>query len=156
MFTGKGCILKIFTDGASKGNPGPAAIGIVGFDSDVSFESFKIKRELAAFFRAEPIGSQTNNVAEYQAFVSALQICKRKGITANTVFHLDSELIVKQINGAYKVKNANLRPLYIEAMNLLNTFDSSKVIHVPRNNNRIADYLANEAIIEQRVIQYGL
>lgn len=131
-------ILKVFTDGASKGNPGKAAIGILINDENDS--------ELIAY--KEYIGKATNNVAEYKAFLKSLELLKTfNGNIDKVEFFADSELMVKQLNGQYKVKDANLNVLYNETRNLLSHLNITHTInYIPRTENKIADKLANEAI----------
>lgn len=131
-------ILKVFTDGASKGNPGKAAIGILINDENDS--------ELIAY--KEYIGKATNNVAEYKAFLKSLELIKTfNGSVDKVEFFADSELMVKQLNGQYKVKDAKLNVLYNETRNLLSHLNITHTIsYIPRTENKIADKLANEAI----------
>lgn len=123
----------IYTDGASSGNPGPAGIGAVirinGHKTTIS----------------EYIGKTTNNVAEYTALIKALQYTRQKKIRSVEVF-TDSELLVKQIHGIYRVRNEGLIPLYNKVISLLSSFDSFSIIHVPREKNKEADSLSKEAI----------
>ena len=123
------------TDGASRGNPGPAGAGAVLMDAEEK-PIAKLRRYL---------GHTTNNQAEYQALLLGLEEALAMGIKNLTV-RLDSELIVKQINGAYKVKHPDLKPLYQKAKSLLKQFDHAQVSHVRRHLNSLADQLANEAI----------
>jgi ribonuclease HI len=126
-------ILKAYTDGASKGNPGPAAIGyVIEKDGNVIEE------------HSEFIGIATNNIAEYKALITALIKMKSLGATDVFIFS-DSELMVRQINKIYKVKNERLKPFFFEADNLLKSFDSCEIIHIPREKNSVADGLANKA-----------
>lgn len=125
----------LYCDGASKGNPGPAAIGAVLYNEDGS----------AASQISKAIGNTTNNVAEYKALIAGLQKAHELGIENLSVF-MDSELAVKQIKGIYKVKNAGLKPLYQEAKALIMKFDSFEIGHVLRDKNKEADRLANEAL----------
>jgi len=129
-------LLTARTDGASKGNPGPAAIGFIIEKDGVVLEEY-----------CEYIGKTTNNIAEYTAFITSLNRMKKLGATDVTIYS-DSELAVKQINGIYKVKNKGLKPLHSEVIKFLEEFDSFKVIHVPRDENSTADRLANKAIKE--------
>ena len=129
---------RVFTDGASRGNPGPAGAGVVLLDDK--------GRELCT--RAEYLGRCTNNVAEYRALILGLQAAREIGCMKPAVF-LDSELIVRQITGRYKVKNATLKPLFAEVRNLLQGFDSYTIAHVPRAQNSRADELANRGIDEK-------
>jgi len=131
-------ILTAHTDGASKGNPGDAAIGYTIEKDGILLEEY-----------CEYIGEATNNVAEYRAFIAVLGRMKEL-CTDHVVIKSDSELAVRQINGSYKVKNPGLKPLYNEVMKRLRAFDSYRVMHVPRNENSKADHLANRAIASHR------
>jgi len=122
-------------DGASRGNPGPAAVGAVIKDEEGRLHSSISKR----------IGITTNNQAEYTALITALE--KAISLGANRVeVKVDSELVVKQIKGIYRVKNAALKPLYQKAKQLQSTLASFTITHIPREQNSEADGLANEAL----------
>ncbi len=130
-----------YTDGASRGNPGPAAAAFIL--SDLGGNQIQSK----AFF----IGKTTNNVAEYTAIIKALEAAKEIGAKKLTVFS-DSELMVRQINGKYKVKSGQIRPLFQQAIKLLGEFENYKVQFVPRQKNKEADKLANQALnLEQDI-----
>lgn len=125
----------IYTDGGARGNPGPAAVGYVVGEKEYS----------------EAIGRTTNNVAEYKAVVFALKKAKQlltKKVARETDVELrsDSELLVKQLNGEYKIKDADLQPLFIEIWNLKQDFRSMAFVHVPRTRNKAADRLVNRAL----------
>ncbi len=124
----------IHIDGASRGNPGPAAFAVVIRPPD------GVPVEVA-----ETIGSATNNIAEYTALVAALHHAGELGLTHLHV-HSDSELLVKQMNGEYKVKNADLRDLYLEATQLRRGFAEVTLTHVRREQNKRADELCNIAL----------
>lgn len=124
----------IYTDGGSRGNPGPAGAGAVLLDGE------KIVCNLSKY-----LGVTTNNIAEYTALVIALEKAIELGF-ANVEVRMDSELIVRQMTGHYKVKNAGLMPLFMQARNLANRFASFKIEHVRRENNKLADKLANDAM----------
>ena len=127
-----GAVLR--TDGGSRGNPGPAGAGIV------------IERNGEVVCRAGRfLGSATNNVAEYEALIWGLENVAALGFTAVTVY-ADSELLVKQVNGQYRVKSEGLKPLFMRALRLLRDFSSHRVIHVRREQNAEADRMANEAM----------
>lgn len=129
--------LIIHTDGASRGNPGKAGIGVAIFD-----KGYNLIEEVCSF-----IGNATNNVAEYKAMILATQ----KAIdhnAKNVLFKTDSELLVKQLNGIYRVKNPNIQPLYAELAALLSKIPAWKVQHVYREENACADTLANRGIDE--------
>lgn len=127
--------LSLFTDGACRGNPGNGGAGavLVGENGEVVST---VKRFL---------GHCTNNIAEYQALILGLEEALRRGSTAISIY-LDSELIVRQIQGVYRVKNPTLKPLMADVRALLDRFDTWQVAHVPRSENAVADKLANEAI----------
>ena len=122
------------TDGASRGNPGLAAIGcVIAKDGIVLEEIGRI------------INDATNNIAEYKACLAALERMRELNATDVEVF-ADSELLVRQVNGEYRVKNPGLKPFYRQVMVILGTFDSWRVTHVPRARNAEADRLANKAL----------
>jgi ribonuclease HI len=127
--------LIIYTDGLSKGNPGTAAIGAI----------IKDERGKTLATISQRIGITTNNVAEYQALIAALQkAIKLKGTKVE--IRSDSELMVRQLNGRYKIKAVGLRPLYLEAAQLLGQFEAVVIKHIPRELNTEADKLANQAL----------
>ena len=125
----------VHVDGGSRGNPGPAAAGAVVStpEGDVLDES------------AETLGVCTNNVAEYRALLLGLARAKELGATEVEVVN-DSELIAKQVNGQYKVKHADMKPLHAGALKVLAEFDRWKVRTVPRAQNSHADALVNQAL----------
>ena len=129
--------LIIYTDGGARGNPGPAGIGVAVYDE---------KKNLVAT-RKQFIGTATNNQAEYKAVIFALRIALEIG-ARHLDFNLDSELVVRQLKGEYKVKNEQLKPLVQEVFKLSNKFDSIEYNHVPREENKLADRLVNEAVDE--------
>jgi ribonuclease HI len=124
-------------DGASRNNPGPAAYGVVIRDPG---------GEIVARLK-KYIGRMTNNVAEYYGLIAALDYAQSHGIRALRV-ESDSELLVKQMRGLYKVKSEDLRPLFERAKKMSQGFDSFRMDHVYREQNREADALANEALDE--------
>ncbi len=130
-------VLEAWTDGASRGNPGPAAIGIV----------FRQQGGEALAEHAEAIGRATNNEAEYRAVIRALELCVRWRV-ARLDLHVDSELVARQLRGVYRVKSASLRPLYQQAAHLARQLRQFRVRHVPRERNRHADHLASRALRE--------
>ena len=127
-------ILEVYTDGASKGNPGPASIGVV----------FKQKDGPALCGLSQTIGRATNNVAEYRAVIAALE-CTDRWQVERVYLHVDSELIARQLTGAYRVKSPDLRPLYQRVVHLSRRLQTFRVRHIPRERNAHADYLANRA-----------
>ena len=126
---------RLYTDGGARGNPGPAGIGARLLTAEGG-----VAEELADY-----IGHATNNVAEYQALLAGLEMALDHGVERLDVF-LDSELVVRQVNGQYKVKDAGLRPLHQQACLLLSRFHEVEVRHVRRELNAEADALVNQAI----------
>ncbi len=125
----------IHADGAARGNPGPAAIGATLKD--------ETGNTLASI--SQRLGHTTNNQAEYRAVIAGLEKAVALG-AKEVIIKSDSELIVKQINGRYKVKNAALRPLYQEVVKLAGKLDGFSISYIPRERNREADALANQAL----------
>lgn len=125
---------KIFTDGGARGNPGPAGIGGVVYKDD------QLVAEVSEY-----IGETTNNQAEYKALVKTLQKAHDLGAKAVDCF-LDSQLIVRQMNGEYKVKDPELQKLYVQVHNLTVQIGKVTFEHVRRNFNKEADALVNKAI----------
>jgi ribonuclease HI len=123
------------TDGGARGNPGPAAAGFVLTAPDGS--------TIARGGRF--LGSATNNVAEYEALLWGLRTALERAATPLTVYS-DSELVVRQLEGRYRVKNEGLKPLYTEAKRLLGRLGDVRVVHVRREENKEADALVNEAM----------
>jgi len=125
----------IWVDGASRGNPGPAAIGAV------------IKDEQGRLYAriSRRIGVATNNHAEYKALIAALEKAIKLGATHVEV-NSDSELVVRQINGRYRVKKAALKPLYQQVKQLQSSLAGFTITHIPREQNSEADSLANRAL----------
>ncbi len=131
--------LRLHVDGASRGNPGEAGFGVHVAARDGS--------EVAALYGY--LGTATNNVAEYQGLLHGLRFALAQGASEVEVFS-DSELLVRQLEGRYRVKNAGLQPLYREAQGLLARFAKARVSHVPRERNTDADALANRAVDEKQ------
>lgn len=127
--------MKIFIDGASRGNPGPAAAGAVFQDA-----RGKVLKSLS-----QAIGIATNNTAEYCALILALQEALMMGAAEVEVF-TDSELVARQFNGEYKIKEASLKTLYLLAVHLKKGFKKILVKHIPREENKLADAQANKAL----------
>ena len=133
----------IFTDGACKGNPGPAAIGVACFQGPApDLSGFKQNPE-AVFTISRMVGRRTNNEAEYLSLIEALTRLQEMKIDEATI-HMDSELVIRQMLGVYKVKNPRLQPLFLEARKLTQG-KNYNFLHVTRDKNQIADYLANAA-----------
>ncbi|MBW1807223.1 MAG: ribonuclease HI family protein, partial [Deltaproteobacteria bacterium] len=128
----------LFTDGASRGNPGLAGAGVYITDT-----GGKKLVEKSLF-----LGKTTNNVAEYRALIIGLEEVIKINPSHVTV-KMDSELIVKQLNGEYRVRNPGLLPLYRDAVERIEQINGIRVQHIPRNENREADRLANKAIDER-------
>src|SRR5437773_7094634 len=124
-------------DGGSRGNPGPAAYGVVIRDA---------RGEIVAKLK-KYIGRFTNNVAEYYGLIAAMDYAQSHGVRAIRI-ESDSELLVKQMRGQYRVKSADLQPLFERAKKMSQAFDSFRIEHVFREQNREADALANEALDE--------
>ncbi len=131
-------IYILFSDGACRGNPGIGGAGAVITDS-----AGKIIWE-----GKEYLGHCTNNIAEYKALILGLKGALSLGYKRLKI-NMDSELLAKQINGSYRVKNDNLKILMKEVRDLMNAFDKAEVQHVPRSRNSHADKLANQAIDEK-------
>ena len=130
--------LRLHVDGASRGNPGEAGFGVHVTDEHGV--------EVAALYGY--LGKATNNVAEYQALLHGLRFALARG-AGRVEVSSDSELLVRQIEGRYRVKNPGLLPLHREAKALLARFERARVAHVPRERNREADALANRAVDER-------
>ena len=127
----------VYSDGASRGNPGPAAIGAVIFDPE-GREVYRLARRL---------GTATNNEAEYRAAIAALEAALALG-ASRVDLRMDSELVVRQMSGRYRVRNPRLARLYARMLALRQRFEEVVVRHVPRTENRLADALANQALVE--------
>jgi ribonuclease HI len=130
--------ILIFFDGGSRGNPGPAAIGAVVLDPSTTPPT-----RLAAV--SEYIGSTTNNVAEYRALIAGLEAA-REFAARRAIVRGDSMLVLKQVEGAWRVKQPHLRPLLDEVRTLLLPYDHVDLGHVPREQNADADLLVNAAL----------
>jgi len=129
---------EIYIDGASKGNPGQSAIGVA------IYKDGKLIKSLSNY-----IGSATNNAAEYTALIYALEealLLKAKSLVINT----DSQLLARQLNKIYKVRHEQIKNFYERALRLCGGFEKITVNHIPREKNKLADKLANEAIKKNR------
>jgi ribonuclease HI len=130
--------LIIYTDGGARGNPGPAACAAVVNDQEFS----------------EYIGETTNNVAEYRGLLlglkCALKLAGKKSEEAEVEIKMDSELVIKQLKGEYKVKDQNLKLLFADTQPLINKFKSVSFKHIPREENLRADKLVNEVLDAKR------
>ena len=128
----------IYCDGAARGNPGPAGAGALLLDANGS-----VLDEVAKY-----LGETTNNQAEYQALILAINAAQTLGAESVEIF-ADSELMVRQIKGIYRVKNDGLKPLFKLIMKKLEGFSEYQITHVPREKNMHADKLANKTIDER-------
>ena len=127
-------MVSVFIDGASRGNPGPSGIGVVLKEGE---------KEVHTLYKF--IGEATNNIAEYTAAIHGLQEALHLGYT-EVLLRMDSELVAKQLNGEYRVRNENIIPLFRKATELINGFGRVDVRHIGREKNKEADKLANKAI----------
>lgn len=133
----KRSLLCIWSDGGARGNPGPAGIGFV-----IKYPDGRLVKEYCEY-----LGVATNNIAEYMALIKSLEFAQHIHGTYELEIFLDSELVVKQIKGEYKVKNEGLKPLFLRARELLSGFTFS-IAHIARSKNKEADSLVNRAIDE--------
>jgi ribonuclease HI len=129
--------VTIYTDGGARGNPGPAAVGVVIMAGD----------EVAGEYK-EYIGETTNNQAEYRAVLLALEQAREQGYT-HLDFKLDSQLVVEQLNRRYKIKDKGLAKLFVEIWNQLPDFKQVTFTHIPREQNTEADRLVNEMLDDE-------
>lgn len=128
--------IEIYIDGASKGNPGPSGIGVV------ICRGGQILRNLSQF-----IGEATNNIAEYTALIYGLEVSLILGAESVKV-NTDSQLLFRQIKKIYRIKNSNILGLYNQVIHMISAFKNFSIIHIPRENNKRADKLANKAVKE--------
>lgn len=126
--------IEIYSDGGARGNPGPAGIGVVIWEGHRLVGTF-----------AKYIGEATNNQAEYEAVILGLEHAKRLGVKV-VDFYVDSELIANQLERKFKIKDAALGVLFVKAWNLMVGFSSVRFHHIPREKNKEADKLVNQAI----------
>ncbi len=132
-------LIVVNVDGASRGNPGESGIGVAIFDKDLN-----LINEACDY-----LGVATNNVAEYKALLLGIKLSTKYN-AKRVLFKADSELMVKQIKGEYRVKNAQLKLLFTEAQSLLKKLPNWKIMHVPREENKEADLLANKGVEKNR------
>lgn len=130
--------VRLYSDGAARGNPGLAGAGAILVEP-----SGQVVDRLGKF-----LGTQTNNFAEYMGLLLGLRRARELNVREVEVF-ADSELMIRQLGGRYQVRSSSLRPLYEEALQLLNGFERVKLVHVPREMNRAADEMSNRAIDER-------
>lgn len=129
-------ITKVFTDGASRGNPGNSGIGVLIIDNNGK------RTELKKY-----LGKKTNNQAEYSALILALENLSHLK-DSEIIIQTDSQLMANQMNGSWRVKDEGLKSLFLKAKKLSNQYNNLKITYIPRNQNKEADRLANEAINE--------
>lgn len=123
---------KLYTDGGARGNPGPAGIGAILFAEEGQLLAIDAKYK----------GEITNNQAEYQGLILGLEMAINTGVNELEVY-MDSELVVKQLNGEYKIKDEKIKPLATEAKGMLEKFEQYTISHVRREHNKFADKLVN-------------
>jgi ribonuclease HI len=145
----------VFADGGSRGNPGPAACGYVIYETKQNFADHESALKWA--LNSEPthsngdyLGAATNNVAEWQGVLKGLEYVQAQAIQIDSLFvFLDSQLVVRQISGQYKVKQPHLKPLHTSVMQILKTIREYQVHHVYRHDNSLADEQVNIVLDEQ-------
>ncbi len=130
--------MRVYSDGAARGNPGPAGAGAVLVAPDG-----QVVDRLGKY-----LGTQTNNFAEYMGLLIGLERAQDLGVS-DVEIYADSELMIRQLDGKYQVKSPTLRPLYEDAKRLLKSFARVKLVHVPRELNKPADEMSNRAIDER-------
>ena len=135
---GAGRAIRVHSDGAARGNPGPAGAGAVLTDS-----AGNVIARLGRY-----LGRQTNNVAEYEGLLLGLKHARELGYREVEV-RADSQLLIRQLKGEYAVRHAGLKPLHAEALRVLRSFDRFDLQHVPREENALADEMSNRAIDEE-------
>jgi ribonuclease HI len=133
-----GRTLLVYSDGAARGNPGPAGAGAVLTDA-----AGNVIARLGRY-----LGKQTNNVAEYEGLLLGLKHAKELGYREVEV-RADSQLLIRQLKGEYAVRHAGLKPLHAEALRMLRSFDRYDLRHIPREENALADEMSNRAIDEE-------
>lgn len=133
---------RTYTDGGARGNPGPAGIGAVIQKFNEMTQEYQTVQTVKQY-----LGPTTNNQAEYRALIAALEAATELGATEVECF-LDSELVVRQLNGEYRVKDSDLAPLFLKVWNLGTGFKKINYHHIRREYNKEADRLVNEAIDE--------
>jgi len=133
-----GRLVRVYSDGAARGNPGPAGAGAVLTDANGA-----VIAQLGRY-----LGTRTNNVAEYEGLLLGLKHARELGYR-NVEVRADSQLLIRQLKGEYAVRHAGLKPLHAEALRLLHGFDKYDLQHVPREENALADEMSNRAIDEE-------
>ncbi len=129
--------VEVFVDGASRGNPGPAGMGVV----------FREQGGQRMLVLRKYLGETTNNVAEYRALLAALEEAARRGLRRLRI-HTDSQLMERQLKGLYRVRQPHLKDLHEQALRDLSSLEQYEIVHVPRELNKEADEMANRAIEE--------
>jgi len=147
--------IVMYTDGGSRGNPGPAAVGVHFFVED----DISPNKDFKEWKFGECIGIKTNNEAEYMALILGLKKIKQELGSVKTKqslvkCFLDSELVVKQLNHEYRLKEKHIQEFFIEIWNLMLDFKKVEFVHIPREKNKIADALVNEAL-DQKGASFG-
>ncbi len=137
MKTPRGEPFRLFVDGACRGNPGPASYAFVLYRGDQILER-----------GGGYLGQATNNIAEYTALIKGLEAALEKGIQGPLEIYSDSQLLVRQMEGTYRVKQPHLKALHSQALSLLKRFPLARIFHVERARNREADRLANRVLDE--------
>lgn len=130
--------VKLYTDGGSRGNPGPSAIGFAVFDESDNL----------LFKESKYLGITTNNQAEYQGLKQGLEACKKHGFRELDVY-MDSLLVINQMKGIFKVKNRDLWPIYESTKEFISHFSKISFTHIPRELNKVADSMVNECLDNQ-------
>lgn len=140
----------VYTDGGARGNPGPAAIGVVIEDIGPS-TLLRVNKKYGEY-----IGEKTNNQAEYEAVIFALKkikalIGKKKTKETEVEIRMDSELVVRQLGGIYRIDEPSLKPLFVDVWNLKMDFKKVEFVHVPREKNKAADRMVNK-VLDSRMV----
>lgn len=138
----------VYTDGGARGNPGPSAIGVV-----IENPAKSLLSDHGAQY-GEYIGEKTNNQAEYEAVIFALKklkalVGKKKTKETEVEVRMDSELVVRQLGGIYKIEEPNLKPLFVDVWNLKMDFKKIEFVHIPREKNKAADRMVNRVLDER-------
>ena len=131
--------ILIYTDGASRGNPGPCAMGIQALDN---------KQHLIYEEASYLADNNTNNFAEYRAVIRALELAVKHSVQELSLFS-DSQFLIRQLEGKYKVKSSHIRPLFEQCQKLMKKIPKTHFEHIPREQNKEADALANKALDEK-------
>ncbi len=138
----------VYTDGGARGNPGPSAIGVAIGNPSIALGAY---REYGEY-----IGEKTNNQAEYEAVIFALKklkalVGKKKTKETDVEVRMDSELVVRQLGGIYKIEEPSLKPLFVDVWNLKMDFKKVEFVHIPREKNKAADRMVNK-VLDSRMV----